>query len=269
MVNLMLAMIFDNYAVVRDGVGPDETIFVFCKRLITQLRLQSDWISNTDLLVKLSSIPVGDSPTVQSVRKQFPEISEAQLELLFNHAISKHAAAQGASSKQSFPEYLAGFFLAVSSTRKGLKEMQAWSVETPDGEQDDGQKMKQKQKQINPADPFKTPPVVDKAPEERPAWVKNGLLVSLKNQQAMMESTMMQMEQMKARLEARGLVGRAGCPTAQPAMPDLDKLREAVFEMDTEPTVDCTKVPMKAPAVQNLGAADVFVEPKDASNVKM
>lgn len=269
MVNLMLAMIFDNYAAVREGVGPDETIFVFCKRLVTQLRLQSDWISNTDLLVKLSSIPVRDHPTVQSVRKQFPEISEAQLELLFNHAVRKSAAAQGASSNQSFPEYLAGFLLHVSSMRKGLREMQAWSVETPDGEQDDGQKKKQKQKQINPVDHLKIPLVVDKAPEKRPAWVKKGLLVSLKSQQAMMESTMMQMEQMKARLEARGLVGRARFPTAKPAMPDLDKWREAVFEMDTEPTVDCTKVPTKAPAVQNLGAADFFVEPKDASKVKI
>merc|ERR1719245_2285129 len=91
MVNLMLAMIFDSYGVVRDGVLKEQTMWNLCRRLLTQFRLQSAWSSNTDLMVKLSTLPVEDSPTLASVKMMFPDIAETQLDIVFQHATNRQS----------------------------------------------------------------------------------------------------------------------------------------------------------------------------------
>eukprot|EP00443_Scrippsiella_acuminata_P070531 CAMPEP_0115461672 /NCGR_PEP_ID=MMETSP0271-20121206/47425_1 /TAXON_ID=71861 /ORGANISM="Scrippsiella trochoidea, Strain CCMP3099" /LENGTH=427 /DNA_ID=CAMNT_0002888427 /DNA_START=125 /DNA_END=1408 /DNA_ORIENTATION=+ len=123
LVNLMLAMIFDNYGTVRDQVAKNETIMVFTRRLLTQLRLQSSWISNTDLLTKLVQIAPTDSPSMQSVRRQFPEISQQQLELIFSHASQKQTQMMTSACKNSLSEYVAGLLLYLRDVRDGVRMM--------------------------------------------------------------------------------------------------------------------------------------------------
>lgn len=122
-VNMMLAMIFDNYGEVRENVFKNETIFAFFKRLLTQLQMQSSWISNTEMLKKLASMPPGTSCTLKQVQTDFPDITTQQLQLIFDHASQKQQQQIFSANRNQIPEHIAGLLVALRDVREGVRRM--------------------------------------------------------------------------------------------------------------------------------------------------
>jgi len=245
LVNLMLAMIFDHYAAVRDRVGQDETVIGFLNRLLVQLRMQSAWNSNTDLLVKFAQIPHHELPTVRSVKRMFPDISEEQLDMVFTHATRRIQQKLNAETKHALAEFVAGLLLLTRDFRKGFYRIIERSTD------DKTEPSKDWQAALQGESP--PPPVLEVAEEqeaeeypplEKPDWVHNGVLVNLGQQREGMRELLNQMEALSARMESRGIRG-GDVPLSRPSPPSL--MQHLAF---TEPGKDVSK--------------DVFQE-KDAS----
>jgi len=267
MVNLMLAMIFDNYGIVRDQVSKGETVAVFLKRLVLQLRLQSAWVSNTDLLVKLVQIPAADTPSLATVRRQFPEISQQQLDLLFDLASQKQTQMISGSNKHSLPEYVAGLLLALRDVRDGVKMMKDNTrKEKPDtaapsakgnGSPGNGMSAQSAQQAADAAaasmvESYGTPPA------QKPDWVQAGLIGALRQQHEVMNGILEQMEEMNAKMAARGMTGSVGFGLQKPGRPDVENWGPPAVDCSKiTKIVDCSKVPK-----------DASKEPKDASKKK-
>mmetsp|Transcript_46488 Transcript_46488/g.99538 ORF Transcript_46488/g.99538 Transcript_46488/m.99538 type:complete len:946 (-) Transcript_46488:316-3153(-) len=209
MVNLMLAIIFEHYAAVRDEVNPRLTIAAFVKRLFLQLRTQSAWISNTDLLVKLSMIPAGESPSFQQVKRLFPDISDAQLGVIFDLAADKVEQKLTADTRHSLSEYFAGLLLLLRETREGIHRMAEHSAAMASADEGDPQD--------------KEPPVEEEAPHQKPEWVAGGLEVAFAAQRQDMAKLLEEMESMRERIAAKGINKVAGFPIPQPPLPQFSR----------------------------------------------
>mmetsp|Transcript_89977 Transcript_89977/g.257731 ORF Transcript_89977/g.257731 Transcript_89977/m.257731 type:complete len:431 (-) Transcript_89977:114-1406(-) len=260
MVNLMLAMIFNHYAAVRDQVGQDETVFQFFRRLLLQLRLQSVWISNTDLLVMLAQIPINENPTMATVKRMFPEISDAQLTVIFDHACRRATQKMFTDTKNVMPEYFAGLLLMLRDVRKGIFNMQEFSMEMPEEPMTKNQIQERRSLKLIPLAeqdflakqeaPTAPPQPIDEeeegtVPVVKPDWVQNGMLITLNRQRESMATLIGQMETMSERMAARGIQG-GGFPIPSPPKPNFTR----VFMFEEEGTdvskgyvqvVDCSK----------------------------
>lgn len=256
MVNMMLAMIFDNYGEVREHVFKSETIFAFFRRLLSQLQMQSVWNSNTELLKTFSAqIPVGSSPTFKQLTQDCPEVPRKQLALIFDHAAQKQQQALFSANRNQIPEHIAGLLIALRDVREGCLRMKrnggpprpgsmvGRDTEIVVNDMNNGADPKTDPKNGQPATTPKEATEVDEdasvheiaqegtegeevdmggaPPLAEPEWIQGGLIEHLKKQQQAMEAMMKQMSSMQESMAKRGIKGKADFKTARPPLPTL------------------------------------------------
>lgn len=229
MVNMVLAMIFDNYGEVRENVFKNETLLAFLSRLITQLQMQSSWVSNTDLLKRLAALPAGQTCTLRHLSRKFPDVCNVQLQLIFENASQRQTIAHLTSSGSHIPEYIAGALIALRDIREGLSRMRLTSVRLRDKRHEADARPPEPAPEgskgvcagikgdvaIDEVDASDEPPLV------APVWMQGGLLEHLKKQQHAMDIMLRQMDSMKDLLAQRGIKGEADYTVAMPPPPDL------------------------------------------------
>lgn len=243
LVNLLLAIIFNHYAIVRDEVSVNDTVVHFIKRLLTQLKLQSAWISNTDLLVKLLTIPVNETPNLLQVKRKLPEVSEVQIEIVYNAAVQRATQKVCIDTKHALPEHFANLLLMIRDVRKSIIRIQEASTENPYDEpivtdvskkapnldnlvvpQVEGGVGGDVSKHAKEADAEKKPrpKTGEMAPSDKPDWIHHGLNITLCNRRENLGSLLQHMEALSKRMEARGIKGPVGLPLTKPHTPDFE-----------------------------------------------
>lgn len=243
LVNLLLAIIFNHYAIVREEVSVNDTVVHFISRLFTQLKLQSAWISNTDLLVKLLTIPVTESPNLVQLKRKLPDVSEAQIDIVYSAAVQRASQKVCIDAKHALPEHFANLLLMIRDVRKSIVRIQEASTENPYDEpivtdvskqvpnldnpvvpQVEGGVGGDVSKQAKEADAEKKPrpKTGEMAPSDKPDWIHHGLNITLCNRRENLGSLLQQMDALSKRMEARGIKGPVGLPLTKPHTPDFE-----------------------------------------------
>jgi hypothetical protein len=209
LMNLVLAMIFDHYGEVRSTVLKEDTIFEFFGRMIMQLKLQSSWVSNTTLLVKISQLPAEELVTQHTVRRMLPGIQKEQVQHLFDTASKKQmmrmAMQQGDGSLAKF---IAGFLVSLSDTRRAVKTMSTGlSPEKVASGEVPSRNRRSRDGDKDAADMSLAGPGGE-APEAVPDFMKAGILQHLKSQRQAMREMNVAMDEIKDSMSKRGLVCR-------------------------------------------------------------
>jgi len=236
MVNLMLAMIFDNYGEVRENVFKNETMFVFIRRLMTQLQNQSSWIPNTEMLRRFGTLPVGATPSLKHLRREFPDLQNQQFALYFESAAQKQTQALVNTNRNQIPEYIAGLLLSLREVRRDVAKLKPSS--SKENTKNQGRAIENNEGENMPRlDDMGEEPSVEIAEEAghgtdnidmggappmiEPDWIDNGLLEHLRTQQLVMDDMIKQMNVMKSALERRGIKGKTDFSAPRPMRPDL------------------------------------------------
>lgn len=120
-INIVLAMIFDNYGAVRLHVTEKDTLWHTTRHLVTQLRLLSTWVSNHDLLTALSKCGKSESVNADRFRAMLPGISNEQLSHLFEAAKMRLFTTVLNSNKNLLPEAIASILIAIDEMRHGVR----------------------------------------------------------------------------------------------------------------------------------------------------
>jgi len=231
LINLVLAMIFDHYGEVRSTVAKEETIWRFFIRMVTQLRLQSVWVSNTTLLVKLSQLPQEELVTPNTLRRILPGISQEQIDHVFGTAAQKQMMRHSTQGHGHLAKVVAGLLISVVNTRRAVKKMaNGMASETPADRRTSCRSTKKLYiededavvaDEVRPEDISLAGPGGE-APEELPDWMQAGLLKSLRAQRKAMREMHVHMEDIQDSLSQRGIKNEpAPWSRGAPPMPSL------------------------------------------------
>mmetsp|Transcript_41510 Transcript_41510/g.119764 ORF Transcript_41510/g.119764 Transcript_41510/m.119764 type:complete len:909 (-) Transcript_41510:108-2834(-) len=219
MVNLVLTMIFNNYGQVREGLDRSSSVFEFAHSLIRKLRYQSVWVSNTDLLAGLATLPVAARLNPHDIWMVVPDMPAAQLKDLWKRSSVLAARTQARDSRASLCTFFAAGVLQSGELIRLVRAVEGH------GKPEDALKKRKGLALIgemsdSPDGSF-VPAEVDAAlpnaiPKEQPTWVKGALAKHLHKQQEFMTTVAAQMEKATAKMEERGLYGESGFPMPRP-----------------------------------------------------
>mmetsp|Transcript_124512 Transcript_124512/g.346636 ORF Transcript_124512/g.346636 Transcript_124512/m.346636 type:complete len:1078 (-) Transcript_124512:96-3329(-) len=127
-VNIVLAMVFDNYGEVVMFITPQDTVWHTARRMWTQLRNLASWVSNHDLIITLNKL--GREPISATRLKQLlPGIPEEQVDHLYETAKLRLTTSVLRAKKNILPEAIASILINVEELRRGVRMMGV-----PDGE---------------------------------------------------------------------------------------------------------------------------------------
>merc|ERR1712056_14116 len=104
-----------------------DTVWDTGKQLITQLRLLSIWISNTDLVAALNRVPDTKPVNVALLRTLCPGITSEQVNHLFETAKMRLVNSIMKANKNMLPEAIASILLSVDDLRQGVRMMNSTS----------------------------------------------------------------------------------------------------------------------------------------------
>mmetsp|Transcript_73063 Transcript_73063/g.184132 ORF Transcript_73063/g.184132 Transcript_73063/m.184132 type:complete len:274 (-) Transcript_73063:102-923(-) len=216
MVNIVLAMVFDSYGHVRDQISKNETVVAFAQRVLVQMKLQSSWVSNIDMLRKLVQFSVTDPISLSTVRRKCPEICDTQLNMLFANASRKQSQYVIGRSRNALPEYFASLLILVCDVRRGVRLMKADGSSAVEGKMAGSSEVEGKVAAAAAAEPA----AAELPPSEPPEWLQRGVMVNLRRQRQDMAALLGQMDEMSAKMARRGMSAEARLKVAKPETPD-------------------------------------------------
>jgi len=227
-VNIVLAMIFDNYGQVRMLVTDKDTVWHAARYLFMQLRNLSTWVSNHNLMVALHG--TGSAPVnVLGLQQLCPGIPQQQIDHLFDTAKLRLVTSVLHGNKNIMPEAIASILLSVEDLRYGVEIMAGPAPGRQAGQSYASTKSKtwsstgsfysrQATEMGDSAQPSPETP-----PDDVPTWVKDGLLVHLKKRQTAMDHLYLQMQQIQGELHKRGIgKGSVNIPLPEPEQPSRE-----------------------------------------------
>jgi len=193
LVNIVLAMIFETYAEVREGISGDSTIWRSAWHLITMFKYFSSWVPTSQLMAGLTEME-GDKRRPRMVgpndiKEAFPEMLDVQVDFLFAQART-HIDTAMKTSMNAFPEAASCLLMSLESIRTGIRDVR----EKADIE-DEHNFPKAGELDLLSGAP----------PTREPDWVAATLRPRLQQQQAALDKMQMRLQHCRKEAGMRGL----------------------------------------------------------------
>lgn len=217
LVNIVLAMIFDTYAEVRNHVTDGDTLFNTVRMIMTQVKLMSVWVTNRDLVVAVKKMS-GDQITAIKLREQIPGISNVQIQHLFDSAKNKLETMMTKGNKNAMPEAVASILIGIDQLKNGVKTMMGGRDEglgsvnaqymRDDGSVRDSERLSGMAQEPTPL------------PTDGPIWLQQGLIPHLKRQEKFMDQVQKELQGIEMKIKSRGIgAGLPPVPFEKPSVP--------------------------------------------------
>jgi len=216
-VNIVLAMIFDSYTEVQSSITAQDTIWNTTVNLCRHLKSMSSWISSHDLERALNKISE-ETVTASEFCGVCPNITDAQLQHLFQTAKLRLVTSVLRLQKNTLTEALASILLDVENLRSGIGLMMPTSrnVRTSFWDSDD-QAVLAEAAELREGGP----------PVQAPCWVENGLLSHLRRRQAAMDMLYLTLVQLTDQMDQLGIRASGTLiPLSEPEPPARDGSRQ-------------------------------------------
>jgi len=208
LVNIVLAMIFETYAEVREGISGDSTVWKSAYHLTTMFKYFSSWVPTTKLMAGLNQME-GDKRRPKMVgpndlREAFPEMLDVQVEFLFEQART-HIDTAMKTSINAFPEAASCLLVSIDGLRNSVHDIRQQC------EKEDAEKFP-KNAELD---------LLSGAPPSRePEWVKSTLRPRLQQQLTLLDKAQMRMQHCRKQAGTLGLAAKSPAyPVATPERP--------------------------------------------------
>jgi len=230
-VNIVLAMIFDNYGDVVNTITAKDTVWHTAKRQWNHFRNYSSWVSNSEVLKALTKAG-NENITKQKLFQLVPMMSGEQADEIFESVKLRLVTMVVRTKKNIVPEALAAILLGVEDLREGVRLMStkepveegepkrkpskepplkllrnADADAAPDGEQQsEPNTAREGEEEAAQLEADKLVPQDCVTPPDRcPVWVQDGLLRHLHKRRAAMDQLYLQIQQIHGTVKKRGL----------------------------------------------------------------
>jgi len=228
-VNIVLAMIFDNYGEVVNHITARDTIWHTFRRQWNHFRNYSIWVSNSNIVRALQKCAPNELITKTRLQQLIPTISNEQIDELFDTVKLRLVTSVVKTKKNIVPEALAAILISVEELRQGVR----WMAKS--GTLTDDQQKREEAKQRAPRRGAENSEHAEAAREERgpqpeageaaaeneddhmldedprlapkacPTWIKEGLMQHLQKRQAAMDQLFLHIQQIHGEVRKRGL----------------------------------------------------------------
>mmetsp|Transcript_23454 Transcript_23454/g.54175 ORF Transcript_23454/g.54175 Transcript_23454/m.54175 type:complete len:1084 (-) Transcript_23454:93-3344(-) len=235
LVNIVLAMIFETYAEVREGISSDSTVWKSASHLLTMFKYFSSWVPTSQLMGGINEME-GDKRRPKMVgpndiKDAFPDMLDVQVDFLFEQART-HIDTAMKTSMNAFPEAASCLLMSLETIRHGIQEVR---------EQADAEDARNFPKEEQ-ADLLGGAP-----PTKEPDWVAASLRPRLQQQQATLDRIQMRLQHCRKEAGLRGL-GRQS-PAFPGEMPETPPPRQ----LSPHPRAD-DQLANNMPQTRSLGA---------------
>jgi len=234
LVNMVLAMIFDTYADVRNNLNDSDTMFHTIQTIFKQVKLYSVWISNRDLVMAVKKMQ-GEQVTAGKLREQVPGISNVQVQHLFDAAKIKLETLMTKGNKNALPEAVASILIGVDELKAGVKVMAGEERPREASMIDGGVDSASMENYEAPGSAQPTPRLTtSEIPSEGPLWLRQGLLPHLRRQEKFMDQVHAEIQGIDQKIKSKGVgAGLPESPFETPSMPweDASPVIEPVLKL--------------------------------------
>lgn len=204
LVNVFLAMIFDNYAEIRSANKNSDTLWQTAYKLFEQVLYFGTWVPNTDLLSALQDMRADKSVTRSQIRRSLPRIPDAQLGRLFAAAGKRWEGTLLRGNKNLEVEALASVLLSIWQIMNETRVARGDAAEAPEDESDASD--------------------VDLGlPAQPPRWLSCRLAPHLERRAAKLETIPWHLDAVERQLQHHGVASTAtDRPLSRPALESED-----------------------------------------------
>lgn len=294
-VNIVLAMIFDNYGDVTNQITSRDTIWHTARRKWNHFRHYNSWVSNSNIIRALSKTSSSELITKQKLIQLIPQITNEQIDELYDTVKLRLVTSVVRTKKNIVPEALAAILISVEDLRSGVRMMSKYgaledtkpkrsaSKPKPSGPVSSGGE----ESDVQGEDGGETAPLsgtigaetaddqmLDEdpniAPKVCPFWVKDGLVKHLHKRQAAMDQLFLQIQQIHTEIRKRGLGTNCDeIPLEEPEQPSREgskRLDPSLTGMNMKPMISpgqersasMAAMPRRAIAPGSFGVAKRF-----------
>lgn len=214
LVNLFLAMIFDNYAEIRLVTRDSDTLWRTAAKLFEQVMYFGTWVPNQEVLSAVHGACADQSVTRSQIRKSVPRIPEAQLGRLFMAASRRWEATLLHGNKNIQVEALAGILLILQDITEEIEDARDDADAAVDASPAGSGKFTSDTLQWDPRgeedmDLLGSPPVL------APRWLKQRLAPHLERHAEHLETIPWHLDMVEHHLKRYGIV----CKSERPRSP--------------------------------------------------
>jgi len=250
-VNIVLAMIFDNYGDIVNTITERDTIFHTFRRQWHHFRNYSTWVSNSKIIRSLSKAGRGELITKTRLMQLIPQMTNDQIDELYDTVKLRLVTTVVRTKKNLVPEALAAILLGVEDLRTGVRMMsyhQSTEKTEPKRETKFGSRVttgvngfagdtttarmseyptgatgaadteaKNEEDDHLLGDDDLIPP------QNCPVWVQDGLMKHLNKRQNVMDQLFLQIQQIRREFSRRGLGTNCDeIPIEEPEQPERE-----------------------------------------------